>query len=378
MHRRKFFQLFTIVFSAITAGKVRLLGSDIYRPTQGILSTVSADLGESINVSSFVSNPTLKTILPNWKGTPINTEGRFMNHEYPFLHRFGTVMKWMMGKKPQKQEKKNDKWQIEVLKNDDCLSQADDMIVWLGHATFFIQINGIRILTDPVLGKIPMTKRLSELPITSEKLTNIDYILISHAHYDHCDKKSLKFLAKLNPDAHYLTGLNLDKLIYKWTKSPRIQAAGWYQQYQTGDNIELCYLPSRHWSNRKMGDVNTTLWGGFCIKIGDKTLYYGGDSGYGSHFKQVGELFPNIDVAFIGTGAYAPSWFMAPNHQDPESAVKAFNDTKARTMIPFHYGTFSQGDEPPSEPERWLRQLEQDNRFERSLKILKLGEVFNI
>ena len=123
-----------------------------------------------------------------------------------------------------------------------------------------------------------------------------------------------------------------------------------------------------------MGDANERLWGAFVLKSKDKTIYFGGDSGYGSHFKEVATLFPNIDVAMIGAGAYSPRWFMSPNHQDPEHAVQAFNETKAKIMIPFHYGTFDQADEPLSEPERILRQLEKEGKINQKLKILSIGE----
>lgn len=124
-----------------------------------------------------------------------------------------------------------------------------------------------------------------------------------------------------------------------------------------------------------MNDVNKTLWGAFVIKSNDKTIYYGGDSGYGNHFAEAGKLFPNIDVALIGVGAYSPRWFMSPNHQDPQSAVQAFNDTKAKMMIPFHYSTFDMADEPLSEPEKILNDLVAENKVNGILKIVKLGEA---
>lgn len=143
-----------------------------------------------------------------------------------------------------------------------------------------------------------------------------------------------------------------------------------------GRRLNVTFLPSRHWANRSPLDVNTSLWGGFAIQHGARCIYYGGDSGYGSHFKDIGRLFPRMDVALIGAGAYAPTWFMGPNHQDPFSAVQAFRDTGAKTFIPFHCGTFDSADEPMGEPEAVLRGLEADGRIGNRLKILSLGEVF--
>jgi L-ascorbate metabolism protein UlaG (beta-lactamase superfamily) len=326
-------------------------------------------------LTSRTNNPDLKTILPSWQGTPLDQKGRFMNHEFPFTAQFGKVLKWMTQKNPQKQFKKEDDWKMPVIKNEDFLTSQEDMIVPLGHATFFIRLNGKQILIDPVIGKIPATKRYTEFPVNPQKLINLDYVLISHAHYDHCDKDSLKLIQQQNPKAKFLTGLKMKPLLSKWVTKNEIEEAGWYQQYNTDNDVGIYFLPSRHWSNRTLGDTNERLWGAFVLKSKDKTIYFGGDSGYGSHFKEVGELFPNIDVALIGAGAYSPRWFMSPNHQDPEHAVQAFNETKAKTMIPFHYGTFDQADEPLSEPPSVLTQLENDKKIVNQLKIMSLGEV---
>jgi L-ascorbate metabolism protein UlaG (beta-lactamase superfamily) len=283
----------------------------------------------------------------------------------------------MLQRNPQREIKKRDTWHIPVLKDDAWLHSNHDMIVWFGHASFFVQLSGIRILIDPVFGKLPVGKRFSELPVDPDTLRNINYILISHAHYDHCDKKSLQLLAVNNPQAEILCGLNLNKPIGKWIHNP-IQTAGWYQQFNSKGDLKITFLPSRHWANRSIFDVNTTLWGGFMIEHGNKSIYYGGDSGYGSHFNDIGKLFPDIDVALIGAGAYAPTWFMSPHHQDPDHAVQAFHDVGAKTFIPFHYGTFDSADEPMSEPEQILSRLQEVGKIKNALKILKLGQVFNV
>ncbi len=208
-----------------------------------------------------------------------------------------------------------------------------------------------------------------------DKLLDIHYILVSHAHYDHCDKDSIKLLTRNNPNTEILTGLKLNDLISKWA-SNKIQTAGWYQQYQLGSNLNVTFLPSRHWANRTLFDDNTTLWGGFMIEKEGKCIYYSGDSAHGSHFNDVGELFKNINVALIGVGAYAPAWFMEVMHQDPYDAVKAFHATGAKAFIPFHYGTFDLSDESLGEPEQILNKLSAEGKIGNALKILKLGEVF--
>jgi L-ascorbate metabolism protein UlaG (beta-lactamase superfamily) len=326
-------------------------------------------------ITRYTSNTTLKTVMPDWKGTPLDQDGLFINVEFPTVIDYKAIIKFMLQRNPQRETKKQDTWRIPVLRDDAWLHSSRDMIVWFGHASFFIQLSGVRILIDPVFGKLPVGKRYSELPVDPDQLLHINYILVSHAHYDHCDKKSLQLLAKNNPQAQILCGLKLDNLLRKWTNNP-IQTAGWYQPFQVKDDLKITFLPSRHWANRSMFDVNTTLWGGFMIQQGDKSIYYGGDSGYGSHFNDIGKLFPNIDVALIGAGAYAPTWFMSPHHQDPYHAVKAFHDLGAKTFIPFHYGTFDSADEPMGEPEQILTTLKAEREIRNQLKFLKLGEAF--
>lgn len=327
-------------------------------------------------IRDFTSNQVLKTVRQDWPGTPVDQNGLFINEEFPTVIDYRAIFRFLIQRNPQRDSKKRDTWRIPVVKNDAWLRSKEDMIVWLGHATFFLQLSGIRMLVDPVFGKLPIGRRFSEMPVDPEQLLDIDYIMVSHAHYDHCDKNSLRILAKNNPRAQLLCGLKLDNLIRKWVKNP-VQAAGWYQQYQLKDGLKITFLPSRHWANRSMFDINTTLWGSFMVQHGSKCIYYGGDSGYGSHFADIGKVFPKIDVALIGAGAYAPSWFMSPHHQDPQQAVKASCDVGAETFIPFHYGTFDSADEPMGEPEKVLNRLKNKGGIENQLSILKLGEVFS-
>lgn len=333
--------------------------------------------GGKPTVTTHTSNPALPTVLSGWPGTPLDQNGLFLNYEFPTLISLRAVLRFMFQRNPQREFKKHNTWRIGVIKNDDWLSDPSDKIVWLGHASFFIQLSGKRILIDPIFGKLPIGKRYSEMPVNPRNLTDIDYILVSHAHYDHCDKSSLKLLASCNPKALVLTGLKLDNLISKWIRNP-MQTAGWFQQYHLAGALQITFLPSRHWANRHPFDANTTLWGGFMLQSADKSIYFGGDSGYGSHFKTIGETFPNIDVALIGAGAYSPAWFMGPNHQDPSDAVKAFHATGAKTLIPFHYGTFDAADEPMGEPEQILNTLNREGRINGHLRILKLGEVYGL
>ncbi|MES2516717.1 MAG: MBL fold metallo-hydrolase [Bacteroidota bacterium] len=351
-------------------------------------------LSQKKQMKLITKNPDLETIWEQWEkngGNPVDENGLFLNMDTVGYEKasFSNVLKWKSSKNPYKDRKDNESQGTEVVKDDSFLNEQDDIIVMLGHATVFIRLGGKQILIDPVLGNVPVpymefmhsSKRFSEFPIDPKKLTNLDYILISHAHYDHCDKSSLKLLQKQNPKAKILTGLRMQPLLQDWMPNHEIQEAGWFQKYKTDEKLEIVFVPSCHWSNRGLNDANETLWGGFMLKSGAKTIYFGGDSGYanGTHFKKIGELFPNIDVAMIGAGAFAPTWFMKYNHQEPNDTVKAFKDCNAKRLIPFHFGTFDLSDEPLNEPAVILENLKKEHKIGADeLKIVKFGEVVTL
>ena len=316
-------------------------------------------------IKEYINNPHLSyaDVPFEWKGTPVDHRGRFVNHEHPFVNSFKELLRWQLMRNPQKEEKVRDTWRLDVVRDDSFLDDKADCIVWLGHASFFIRLAGQSLLIDPVLFDLPLIKRRSELPLAPDRLRGLDYILVSHDHRDHCDARSLKLLAANNPQATFLTGLRLDALLKTFTTRQEIQAAGWYQQYNTSEDLNIYYVPSRHWGRRYWSDTNCNLWGGFVIQGGGKTIYFGGDSGYGSHFREIGEAFPSIDYFIGGIGAYKPEFFMGQSHTSPTDAVQAFVDTRAKRMIPMHYGTFDLLDEPLGDPIRVLKKAEGQERI---------------
>ena len=327
---------------------------------------------------NFVSNHQLKTILPGWKGTPM-ISGRFIDPGKRFSGSFMKFLRWQFSKKEKKQEKKNDTWRLKVHNGNDFLNTKDNCIVWLGHASFFIQINGVRIITDPIFGKISgIVPRYAELPCSTNEFTNIDYVLLSHAHRDHCDETSLKKLAAKN-NFTLLTSLETGKVVESWISELKYQEAGWFQQYNlSNENLKITYLPTQHWSNRLGWDTNRFLWGAFMIEADGLNIYFGGDSGYCSYPTEIGKIFPNIDIAIIGVGAYTPSFMMQDVHTNPQEAVQMFHDLKAKTMIPMHYGTFDLADEPLGEPYKLLSEMEKNKQINGTLRLLDVGELMKL
>jgi L-ascorbate metabolism protein UlaG (beta-lactamase superfamily) len=295
-------------------------------------------------------NKLLPFIKPNWNGNPVDKKNHYLNLDGVSERTFGEMLQWQTNRKKAKQIKKNQFTNVVVEKNNSFLQSVSDGITWLGHCTFLITINGKNIITDPVLYSLPLVKRHTKLPCSVSEMNTIDYILLSHNHRDHCDKKSMIQLCKQNPNAIVLTSLMLEPQLRYWRITNKIQEAGWYQTYNIAEDFKIHLLPAKHWARRKLHDTNRMLWGSFMIENKVSKIYFGGDSGLGEHFAEIATLFPNIDYCLLGIGAYEPNWFMHTSHTSPQDAVKAMQLLQAKYMIPMHYGTFDLSDEQLQEP----------------------------
>lgn len=327
-------------------------------------------------IERFIGNENLPTVKDDWRGTPIDQKGRFVNVEHPFLPSTVDLLKWQFGTKPQKEEKLNDAFRLEVKDPTEFLQSEKNGILWLGHAAFFIRLDGVNILLDPIFGKPSLVSTMVDVPSPIDKLPKIDFILISHDHRDHCDEETIKQVTQKFPNAKILAGLRMDELLNDW-KSPQteIQTAGWYQQFALpNDKVKIFFLPVRHWSRRGLFDTNERLWGGFVIEGAGKTIYFSGDSGYGNHYRELSKLFPKIDYFIVGIGAYKPIWFMKPNHNSPQEALQGFIDSKAAALIPMHFGRFDLSDEPPGEPLRFLHEKAAEENLSDKIKNLQINE----
>ncbi len=331
-------------------------------------------------VKRYVKNETLRTIKPNWPGTPVDQKGRFVNEEFPFIIKMRDLLKWQVSPNPFKKAKESDTTRLEVKDPSTFLNSNADGILWLGHASFLIRLNGINILLDPVFGKPPLIKEYVEVPSPLDKIRTVDLVLISHDHRDHADETTLRLVAQKFPTAIFLGGLGMEDIFDEWkTATNDVRTAGWFQQFIVPEEkVKIFFVPVRHWSRRGIFDTNKRLWGGFVIQSDLATIYFGGDSGYGRHYKEVGELFPKIDYFLIGIGAYEPRWFMEPNHNSPGDALKAFQDSGAKTMVPMHFGRFDLSDEPPNEPLRALIAEANSIGINDKIMVLSINESLNI
>ena len=308
-------------------------------------------------LSGRVSNEAARTIRPDWTGTPVDQRGRFMNDEFPFLPKTSELLKWQLSDNPFEAEKEADTFRPEVLDPTPFLNSNEDGILWLGHASFYIRLGGRHILIDPVFGDPSFITRYTDVPSPLDSIRAVDYVLLTHDHRDHTDEPTLRSIAEKFPKARFLAGLGSEDILADWTGSAdRTALTGWFQDFTIDDPaVDIYFLPVRHWSRRGLFDTNRRLWGGYVIESGKTTIYHGGDSGYGRHYRETGELFPEIDYFLIGIGSYEPRWFMEPNHNNPSDVVKAFQDIGAKMLVPMHYGTFNMSDEAPGTPIRTLR-----------------------
>jgi L-ascorbate metabolism protein UlaG (beta-lactamase superfamily) len=236
----------------------------------------------------------------------------------------------------------------------DLKSLADDKtsIVWFGHSSYFIHINGKNILVDPVLGGYasPFSftgKSFKGSDIyTVDDLPAIDILILTHDHYDHLDYKTVTKLGSRTKNICTSAGVG-SHLRYWGIEAGIITEFDWWDSKQISHDIEIISAPARHFSGRSF-TRNKTLWSSFILKAGDHRIYIGADSGYDSHFKTIGEKYGPFDIALLECGQYNEWWPYI--HMMPEETVLASIDLKAKVLMPVHWGKFALGLHPWDEP----------------------------
>ena len=222
-------------------------------------------------------------------------------------------------------------------------SQAEDKMYWFGHSTFLLQLDSLNILIDPMFGDSPAphptfgTSRFHDkLPIEIEKLPHIDLVLISHDHYDHLDYESIqKLKGKVK---QFYVPLGVGAHLKSWGINENyIAEYNWWDETNY-ENLQLAFTPARHFSGRGLMDNSATMWGSWVIKSNSKNIFFSGDSGYGPHFKEIGEKYGPFDFAMMECGQYNEKW--ANIHMMPEETAQAGIDVKTNIIMPIHWGAF--------------------------------------
>jgi L-ascorbate metabolism protein UlaG (beta-lactamase superfamily) len=253
-------------------------------------------------------------------------------------------------------------------------------VTFISHATFLLRTSSGTCLTDPVftshagpLGRLG-PRRVREAAIVPSALPHLDVILVTHNHYDHLQPQSLRDVASKGTPA-IVTALGLAPSLEGFGLS-RVTELDWWGETHLGGDWTITAVPAQHFSARTPFDRNRTLWVGFVVRSGGRTIYFAGDTGYSPHFIEIGRRFPRIDLALIPIGAYEPRWFMQPMHVNPEEAVRIHQDVGSRLSIGMHFGTFHLTDEPIDEPLRALERARQAAGVrEEDFRVLDFGET---
>jgi L-ascorbate metabolism protein UlaG (beta-lactamase superfamily) len=280
---------------------------------------------------------------------------RFLNTDGSRPHSAGEVFRWAVLDKLQGRRRSAPsntpvltvKPDLEVLSKPPPVGEGI-RLTWLGHASWLVQLAGVSLLIDPVLGErisgfirrnVPPGLRIEELP-------RIDACLVTHNHYDHLDMPTLKQVG-----APVWAGQGTAPLL----RAAGLEAheLGWWDVASIG-SARVHFVPSQHWSRRGLFDTNEMLWGGFVVETDAVGVYHSGDTAYFDGFSEIGRRFPALAAAMLPIGAYDPPWFMESQHMNPEQAVQAFLDLGAQDFLAMHWGTFKLTDEPLDEPPQRL------------------------
>lgn len=255
-------------------------------------------------------------------------------------------------------------------------SSQKPRVTFINHATFLIQVDGLNILTDPIWSErtSPVSfagpKRVIAPGIAKKDIPKIDFIIISHNHYDHLDLETLRYFKKRDNSKIY-AGANVGQVDADLEMIEMV----WWQEIKT-ENYLLAFTPCQHFSGRGLFDRNKSLWGAFYFKSKSLSFYFAGDTGYSDHFIQTAQKYPEIDWAFLPIGAYEPRWFMKYVHTNPAEAIQAHQDLGARMSFGMHWGTFQLTDEPRLEPLEKINRLTKEKNI-LNFKVLDFGESYS-
>jgi L-ascorbate metabolism protein UlaG (beta-lactamase superfamily) len=253
-----------------------------------------------------------------------------------------------------------------------------NVLVWFGHSSYFLQVDGKRFLIDPVFSgnASPIPNSNKSFPgtdiYTAADMPEIDYLLITHDHYDHLDyetvialKDKIKtVICGLGVGSHFEHwGFNLNKIIEK----------DWNESFITADGITIHTAPARHFSGRGF-TRNNTLWLSYILQTPNLKIYMGGDSGYDTHFADIGKKFGGFDLAILDNGQYNVAWQAI--HMLPDEVLKATNDLKAKRLMPVHSSKFVLAQHPWDEPLRKITELSEGSNT--PLVTPMIGELVNL
>lgn len=252
---------------------------------------------------------------------------------------------------------------------------SQPVITWFGHSSYFIRIHGKNILVDPVFSgsaspvSIMIRSFAGSDVYTLKDMPDIDYLILTHDHYDHLDFKTILGLKKKVSKVYCSLGMS-SHLFYWGIDKSIVTELDWWQSAEMDGNIELTAAPARHFSGRGVKRFRT-LWSSFVLKTATHTLYLGGDSGYDTHFKTIGDKYGPFDIVLLESGQYNEWWPLI--HMMPEETVRAAADLKARVLLPVHWGKFALAMHKWNEPV--IRVLKKAEELKMKVTTPMIGEM---
>lgn len=289
---------------------------------------------------------------------------------------FKDLLKWWL-------TTKKEKWPDEVsppvkpIKPIQVNPAGSMIATFVNHATYLVQMDGLNILLDPVWSErvSPLSfagpKRVHAPGVRFEDLPAIDVVFISHNHYDHMDSETINKLSeKFNP--LFIVALKNKKTVEKFGAKKVIEL-DWWQEHVIDKKTAFIMTPVQHWSSRTPFDKREALWGGLFVKGSKNSFFFGGDTGYGPHFKDIFKKYGEVSLALLPIGAYEPRWFMKDVHMNPEDAVLAHQDLNAKYSLGMHYGTFQLTNEGIETPVQDLEMAKLKHKV-FNFSILRAGE----
>ena len=311
-----------------------------------------------------------------------HTEKGFRNPYPEYIDRtFGDFLRWILVER-----RTNGKGQeyrhypVEKVENDGLFLRKNNdsfTVTWVGHSTILIQLEGVTILTDPTWSdraspfQFAGPKRHAEPGIAFEDIPPVDVVIISHDHYDHLDKTTIRMLGNT---PFYVVPLGLGTFLEK-NDIDNYRELDWWDAIYYKD-LEIVCTPSQHFSGRTPFNRDGTLWCSWVVNGKTGNFYFCGDSGYFPGFREISEKYGPFDLVALPIGAYLPQWFMGPVHLSPVEALQVFKELRGRKCIPIHWGTFKLADDPIENPPAvLLEEIKNGTIDNEDIWMLKHGET---
>jgi L-ascorbate metabolism protein UlaG (beta-lactamase superfamily) len=289
---------------------------------------------------------------------------RFFNPGAPQQRGFLDVLRWKFTSRPEPSPRFVP--DVEQSRPPSRVEGDELLVTLVNHATVLLQQSGSHILTDPIWSEraSPLSwagPRRRRIPgVRWEELPRIDVVLLSHNHYDHLDLATLRRLADRG-ESQFVVPAGVARLLHSQNIGP-VHELDWGESLPFPPATIHC-VPAMHFSGRGIFDRNRTLWCGYVIEAGGRTVYFAADTAFGDQFARIRERFGPPGLALLPIGAYEPRWFMSPVHMNPEDAVKAHRILGAQTSIAIHHGTFQMADEGLDTPKKRLSECGPGDSF---------------